>query len=53
MSTKPHLSIVSPVYRSESLVDTLVERIREAVGEITDNYEIILVEDRGPDDSWL
>ena len=53
MSTKPHLSIVSPVYRSETLVDTLVERIREAVGEITDNYEIILVEDRGPDDSWL
>jgi len=47
-----HLSVVSPVYQSEPLVDLLVERIRTAVSEITNSYEIILIEDRGPDNSW-
>lgn len=47
-----HLSIVSPVYRSEGLVDALVERCRSVAQQIHENYEIILVEDRGPDDSW-
>jgi polyisoprenyl-phosphate glycosyltransferase len=52
MSGNIHLSIVSPVYKSEPLVDSLVERIRSAVSEITNSYEIILIEDRGPDNSW-
>jgi dolichol-phosphate mannosyltransferase len=47
-----HLSIVSPVYRSESLVAKLVERISAAVESITPDYEIVLVEDCGPDASW-
>ncbi len=47
-----HLSIVSPVYRADSLVEPLVERCRAVAEQITPNYEIILVEDRSPDDSW-
>lgn len=46
------ISVVSPVYRAENIVDKLVERIMAAVSKITDRYEIILVEDRGPDGSW-
>lgn len=46
------LSIVSPVYRAEKLIPILVSRIENAVLKITDDYEIILVEDGGPDDSW-
>lgn len=46
------ISVVSPVYRAENLVDKLVERIMAAVSKITDRYEIVLVEDRGPDGSW-
>jgi len=46
------ISVVSPVYRAENLVDKLVERIVGAVSKITDRYEIVLVEDRGPDGSW-
>ncbi len=46
------ISIVSPVYRAENLVDKLVERIRNSVSKLTDSYEIILVEDCGPDKSW-
>ncbi len=47
-----HISIVSPVYRAENIVDKLVERTVNAVSQISPNYEIILVEDNGPDNSW-
>ena len=46
------LSIVSPVYRAERIVDELVRRIKIAAEQITTDYEIILVEDCGPDNSW-
>ncbi|WP_026838070.1 glycosyltransferase family 2 protein [Gillisia sp. JM1] len=48
----PHLSIISPVYNAEKIVPVLVERIESSIREITDKYEIILVEDCGPDNSW-
>ncbi len=47
-----YLSIVSPVYRAEKIVEQLVEEIHQSVKTITDDYEIILVEDGSPDDSW-
>ncbi len=47
-----YLSIVSPVYRAEKIVDKLVEEIHASVRTITDDYEIILVEDGSPDNSW-
>jgi glycosyltransferase involved in cell wall biosynthesis len=46
------LSIVSPVYKAEGIISELVRRINAAVGKITDDYEIILVEDGSPDNSW-
>ena len=46
------LSIVSPVYKAENIVDELVRRIHESVSGITSDYEIILVEDGGGDQSW-
>lgn len=52
MSSNPHISIVSPVYRAEKIVPELVRRIRDEVSKITDNFEILLVEDGGPDNSW-
>ena len=48
----PLLSIVSPVYGAEKLVDELVRRIQVSVSILTEEYEIILVDDRGPDNSW-
>lgn len=48
----PLISIVSPVYKAENIVDKLVEEITTHVGSITSDYEIILVEDGSPDDSW-
>ncbi len=47
------LSIVSPVYHGENMVEQLVERISKSVSTITPDYEIILVNDASPDNSWL
>jgi glycosyltransferase involved in cell wall biosynthesis len=49
---QPLLSIVSPVYKANSIVPELVSRIVNAVSEITDNYEVILVDDGCPENSW-
>lgn len=48
----PLISVVSPVYKAEGIVPELVKRIKEALAEITENYEIILVNDGSPDNSW-
>lgn len=46
------VSIVSPVYRGVKMVSELVRRNVESVSTITDDYEIILVNDASPDNSW-
>ena len=46
------LSIVSPVYRGEKMVSELVRRIVQNIETITPDYEIILVNDASPDNSW-
>ena len=51
MST-PQLSIVSPVYSSAAIIAPLVERIVAAVAPLTAEFEIVLVEDGSPDNSW-
>jgi dolichol-phosphate mannosyltransferase len=51
-NTPPHLSIVSPVYQAEDLVDELVAKLCSNLSSLTDQFEIILVEDGGRDGSW-
>jgi polyisoprenyl-phosphate glycosyltransferase len=51
-TTRPKISVVSPVYRAEPIVDKLVSRVIAEVSKITNDFEIILVEDHGPDNSW-
>ncbi|MEL6534045.1 MAG: glycosyltransferase family 2 protein [Bacteroidota bacterium] len=52
MEDRPHISIVSPVYRAENLIELLVERNERTLEGMGVSYEIILVEDGGPDNSW-
>jgi glycosyltransferase involved in cell wall biosynthesis len=47
-----HLSIVSPVYNAEAILSTLVLEIEQNISPITKDYEIILVDDCSPDNSW-
>ncbi|MEM1349738.1 MAG: glycosyltransferase family 2 protein [Myxococcota bacterium] len=49
---RPHISVVTPVYRGERTVAPLVERIAAALEPITRDLEIVLVNDASPDDSW-
>jgi dolichol-phosphate mannosyltransferase len=53
MESTPYLSIVSPIYKAEFIVDELVKRVKDELLRITDSFEIILVEDGSPDNSWL
>jgi len=46
------ISIVSPEYKGATLVGELVLRIKAALTPITEDFEIILVNDASPDDTW-
>jgi len=48
----PKISIISPVYGAATLLEELVNQIQASVSHITDEFEIILVEDCSPDNSW-
>jgi len=46
------LSIVSPVYKAELVLDELIERISKSIPAAFNSFEIILVDDFSPDNSW-
>lgn len=46
------LSVVVPVYGCGGCLRALHRRLTSTVAEITDAYEIVLVDDRSPDDAW-
>ncbi|MBI1966298.1 MAG: glycosyltransferase family 2 protein [Betaproteobacteria bacterium] len=48
----PHISIVTPVYRAEDCLEELYRRLVAALSGITQDFEIIMVEDCGGDRSW-
>jgi len=52
LSNQIQISVVSPVYNADKLVDSLVERITASVSKITPDFEIVLVDDFSPDNSW-
>lgn len=52
MKNKLLLSIVSPVYKAEAIVDELVRQIVLNLEGISDSFEILLVDDGSPDMSW-
>ena len=46
------LSVVIPVYGCKAALHELYERLTDTLAKITDDYEIILVNDSCPQDSW-
>ena len=48
----PHISVVIPVYKAERCLQVLYERLKISLENITQDFEIILVEDFGGDRSW-
>ena len=46
------LSVVVPVYNESSLIHELIKRVSLNVKKITENYEIIIVNDGSTDSTW-
>ena len=47
-----HLTVVIPVYNESTLIEELVNRVRQNVKLITEDFEIILVDDGSQDKTW-
>jgi glycosyltransferase involved in cell wall biosynthesis len=47
-----HLSVVVPVFNEESLIGELVKRVKANVKLITEDYEIIIIDDGSQDNTW-
>lgn len=52
MKDKVHISVVSPEYKGELMVEALVNRLKDSLSTITEDFEIILVNDASPDGTW-
>lgn len=50
---KKEISIVIPVYNANKILNELVNEIEIRIKEITNNYEIIFVDDFSQDESWI
>jgi dolichol-phosphate mannosyltransferase len=50
--SKPHISVVVPVYKAELCLDELYRRLKNELESISPKFEIVLVEDCGGDNSW-
>lgn len=48
----PHISVVIPIYHCETCIDELYRRLKVSIERITDNFEIIMVDDCGDAFSW-
>ena len=46
------ISVVTPVYKAETIVSELSRRVVESVESITNDFEVVFVCDGSPDDSW-
>lgn len=53
MSQNIQISIISPVYKAEKILDELVVELKLILSKLNISYEIILVDDRSPDNCWV
>lgn len=51
-NAKKKLSVICTIYRSSLIVDQLVEQLIESVKQLPYEFEILLVDDFSPDNSW-
>jgi dolichol-phosphate mannosyltransferase len=47
-----HLTVVIPVYNESTLIEELVKRVKQNVKLITEDFEIIIVDDGSHDNTW-
>lgn len=49
---KPYLSVVTPAYKCASCIEELHRRLTNALRTVTEDYEIIIVDDCSPQNDW-
>jgi len=47
-----NISVIVPVYKGAETLDALVQRLGEVLPKVAKKYELILVNDGSPDNSW-
>jgi dolichol-phosphate mannosyltransferase len=47
------LTVVVPVFNEESLINELISRIKSNIILITENYEILIIDDGSEDETWV
>jgi len=47
-----YISVVTPVYKCAECLDELYTRLIASLRSITNNFEIIMVDDGSPDNAW-
>lgn len=47
-----NVSVVVPVYRSEHTLSMLIERLAQVLPGLADSYEVLLINDGSPDNTW-
>lgn len=52
MSRRPLISVVSPVYGCTGCLEALADAVRAGFAGRPLDWELVLVDDRGPDDPW-
>lgn len=52
MSDNVKISVVIPVYGCKDCIALLSERLNTSLEKITPDYEIVMINDASPDDSW-
>ena len=45
-------SVVIPVFRGEQTLDPLIERLAQVLPNVVESFEVVLVNDGSPDNSW-
>ena len=52
MTVRPLVSVVSPVYGCTNCLEALADAVRQAFHATEFDWELVFVDDRGPDDPW-
>jgi dolichol-phosphate mannosyltransferase len=47
-----YISVVIPVFKAEDCLKELYRRLKASLEDLTDDFEIVMVEDFGGDRSW-
>lgn len=51
-NSKPHISVVIPIYNCSGCIDELYRRLVVTLDQINSNFEIIMVNDASPQNDW-